>query len=632
MAGKDSNIDHPNRTSSEVLKKQGNRLYKEGRVQQAIKSYLEAAVIAPSDPKPYYNLSAAHFELGDYRQCIQDISQALQRPSQDGSTLRRKLYPRLVKSCLHIKDIPAAEVNCAQMGDNPETAKLIAVCTTYRAASRQSAPAASQMIHQIPRYLPALDINFEYYAVGHDQACAQISLPAKQQESERLAAIFYLHAGSIIPSFAARMIQDTIKRVETALRSGQDLLLWLHIDKHSKEAILRSLRSWQRDVKSTFPVGMMVAIKLIWTSVLELPAVTEQKAFVARFQSMLLENTETIQKLNPAILRRAGLEHIRNMGPERVRKTDIRSLSSIDLDDHGVPYPLAEYLHWNRTNHGPLSFERLLPRPKLTTSLFTMFYKIVLPADRSSQEWGELVYAPLNLTIFIKILIHLHGLGYPAHWLSEPLVQVLKDQVTTSARSPESSPLHIAEAQRQNPTKHLTTAPFMAEMTTLTLVFLPTLPFAVIITTVPEVAQIHEYKITFKILIQPGDRIGLPVFVLIFWDDTLAKGVLGAPLDGFPEIRQILHPDGRLGHTSIPREEVQKLRQQGLRMVTTFQWNAQDSSASLCIPKKVIDDMQQSERWKSAILRTDRWEFASLSVPLLKTKLNTVSEGRRWID
>ncbi|KAL8658086.1 MAG: hypothetical protein Q9226_001290 [Calogaya cf. arnoldii] len=850
MAEKDSNIERPNGASNEALREQGNRLYREGRVQQAIKSYSEAAVIAPSDPKPRSNLSAAHFELGDYRQCIQDISQALQRSSQDGSTLRRKLYPRLVKSCLHIKDIPAAEVSCAQMGDNPETAKLIAVCTTYRAASRQSAPAVSQLIHQIPRYLPALDTNPEYYAVGHDQACAQvneammqraieepislffggigdarnlyatlieiarletldgrpptrkyhatindlkapalardlvvfyllddlskISLSAKQQESEHLAAIFYLYAGSIIPPFAARMIHDTIKRVETALRSEQDLLLWLHIDKHSKEAILRSLKSWQRDVKSTFPVGMMVAMctkhfkdtqagffrnlasvaevhepslqidrktgwrngkahvchhwevnvtlidegwtennryewvygtigfdpfemmkefykftkipkptdatslyeyvaplfrhaalalqqvrdrvtvevtlgevsgildrmrhglldrnssfphsydrihlsnipdyiggplnsilfalpclsqnpaatvtanslrnspafkdvdqfhceylaisdenmisKLMRTSVPELPAVAEHKAFVARYQCMLLENTEIIQKLDPAILRRAGLEHIRDMDPEEVRKTDIRSLSSIDLDDHGIPYPLTEYLHWIRTTQGPLSFDQLLSRPKLTAWLFTMFYKIVLPADRSSQEWGKLIYAPLNLTIFIKILIHLQELGYPAHWLSGALVQILDDQVTTSARPPESSPLNIAEAQRENPTKHLTTAPFMAEMATLTAMFLPTLPFAVITSKLPEVTQIHEYKITFTILTHPGDRIGLPVFVLIFWDDVLARGVLGVLLDGFPEIRQLLHPDGRLRIVNAPRTSLTALR------------------------------------------------------------------------
>ena len=87
-----------------------------------------------------------------------------------------------------------------------------------------------------------------------------MGLSTKQQECKHLAVIFYLYAGAIVPPFAARKIQDAIKRVETAVQSGHDLLLWVHIDKQSEEAILRSLESWQKDIKSTFPVGMMVAM------------------------------------------------------------------------------------------------------------------------------------------------------------------------------------------------------------------------------------------------------------------------------------------------------------------------------------------------------------------------------------
>ena len=72
---------------------------------------------------------------------------------------------------------------------------------------------------------------------------------------------------------------------------------------------------------------------------------------------MLLENTETIQKLNPAILRRAGPEHIRDMDPEVVRKTDIRSLSSIDLPRSRSPslhHPKAP-LHLRWYFHRPIT-------------------------------------------------------------------------------------------------------------------------------------------------------------------------------------------------------------------------------------------------------------------------------------
>lgn len=39
----------------------------------------------------------------------------------------------------------------------------------------------------------------------------------------------------------------------------------------------------------------------------------------------------------------------------------------------------------------------------------------------------------------MSILIHLCSIGYPSHWLSEVFVQVLEDQVVTSARPPNKT-------------------------------------------------------------------------------------------------------------------------------------------------------------------------------------------------
>lgn len=258
------------------------------------------------------------------------------------------------------------------------------------------------------------------------------------------------------------------------------------------------------------------------------------------------------------------------MDPEVLRKSDIRSLSTKDLDDDGIANPLGAYLQWSRTTHEPLSFNKLFPRTKVTKWLCGILFKISLPADRSSQDWNILIYAPLNLAIFIRILIHLHELGYLAHWLSEALVQILEDQVTTFARPPETS-LTIAEARRGNPTKRLTTAPFITEMVTLTAMSLPSLPFGVITSALPNVAHIYRYKIAFKLLTQFGDGISLPVFVLVFWDDVLAETVLGFDFDGYPKLRQILHPDGYTRYIPIQIAKIQEFRQHGLKIITTLQ-------------------------------------------------------------
>ncbi len=257
-------------------------------------------------------------------------------PIQKNSDFRQKLYARLIKSFLYIKDVEAAEANCALLGDHPDRPRLIAACTACKAASRTSSLAVSNLIRALPRYLSTLDDNPEYYPIGHDKACSQIdeqmlrkavkkpislffggigdarnlyatlietarletvdSRPPKRKyhvtindlkapalardlvmfyllddlakmipsggelETEHCTVIFYLFTASILPPFAARRIQHTIKRVEKALGSDEDLLPWIHINHDSRDAILNSLRYWQKDLKSIYTVGKMVTL------------------------------------------------------------------------------------------------------------------------------------------------------------------------------------------------------------------------------------------------------------------------------------------------------------------------------------------------------------------------------------
>ncbi|KAL8948848.1 MAG: hypothetical protein Q9183_007652, partial [Haloplaca sp. 2 TL-2023] len=250
------------------------------------------------------------------------------------------------------------------------------------------------------------------------------------------------------------------------------------------------------------------------TSIPEIPEVAARQGLLTRLKDMLLDNTEVLQKLDPRMLKGAGLEHIAGMDPDTLRKSDIHALSTKDLDDSNVPLSLASYLHWTCPSRDPLPFDELLPHAKVTTWLFSIFFKIATPADRSRQVWEETIYPPLNFTIFFRILIRLHQFGYPAHWLSEALVQILEGEVSTSARSPETSPLSIVEAQRTNPIERLKTAPFVMEMATLTAMFLAMLPFAVMTNVLPDVGQIYEYSIAFELSIYHHRGIGLPVFPL----------------------------------------------------------------------------------------------------------------------
>ncbi|KAL8964200.1 MAG: hypothetical protein Q9183_004624, partial [Haloplaca sp. 2 TL-2023] len=141
---------------------------------RAIDLYSKAAAQAPNDPKPHSNLSAAHFEIGNYRQCIVDISNALSISGDADSDLTEKLLPRIIKSRLHVQDVQAAEAARNQPKDHPNMDKFATACTNIDKARKSSAQAVQELIHGIPRYLSTLDDNPEYYAAGHDTVCSQV--------------------------------------------------------------------------------------------------------------------------------------------------------------------------------------------------------------------------------------------------------------------------------------------------------------------------------------------------------------------------------------------------------------------------------------------------------------------------
>ena len=359
----------------------------------------------------------------------------------------------------------------------------------------------------------------------------------------------------------------------------------------------------------------------------------EREASINKMQEMFRSmSVQDLRSFPSGLLERFGLEHIVNLDPETIKSKDIRSLSTIDLDDDGTINPLAQYLQWSRTSHVPLSYSDLLPRAKLSKWLFTMFFKITVPVNRKGQNWHHtFIYAPLNLTVFFRLLIHLHQVGYLSHWLSEILVQILEDQVVTSARPPQTSPLSIQEAQCEHPMKRLLTAPFVIEMTTLTAMFLPLLPFVVISETLPALDQIHEYTIYMRPFPEePGSHV--PIFVLLFYHESLVEDLYDEGPFGPPELRPILHPEGDKERSQAKLKKLEALRHHGIRLVTTFKWDAEISRATFWMSASTMGEMEDSGQWHCVMWRTDWWEPVSMPIALLRGTGSLVSRGSRWFD
>ncbi|KAG6364994.1 hypothetical protein INS49_006599 [Diaporthe citri] len=86
-----------------------------------------------------------------------------------------------------------------------------------------------------------------------------------------------------------------------------------------------------------------------------------------------------------------------------------------------------------------MTFEQLMPKPKLTHWLHAHFLKLCFPNPLT------LVYAPLNLAVFLRLLVHVVELGYPAHWSSALLAALLEGEIATTARAPYPSARDVVE-------------------------------------------------------------------------------------------------------------------------------------------------------------------------------------------
>jgi hypothetical protein len=253
-----------------------------------------------------------------------------------------------------------------------------------------------------------------------------------------------------------------------------------------------------------------------------------------------------------------------------------------------ITYPLGpDYISWCRALRGRIKFDDLLPRAEIERWLYAHFFKLVLPYPRPRKEYAP-VHAPLNLTIFFRLLVQLHDVGYPGHWLSSVLVNILRDEVTTTARPPRSSPLTIKEASQPNSSRQMSTAPFVAEMSSLARLWLRLLPFGC--PGLPLVPRVFKYSITFPEFYCVD--LFTPQFMLLFWNRKYGK----AP----KEMRSVLLDDEK-GSPKFSR-----IRRHAVHIVTTFTWTQHTRTAGWTMRGDVVENMKQGE-WDAYIWRTNDW-------------------------
>jgi hypothetical protein len=131
-----------------------------------------------------------------------------------------------------------------------------------------------------------------------------------------------------------------------------------------------------------------------------------------------------------------------------------------------------------RKQDPPLALADLASRTDLITWLTRVLLYTILPS--SSKVGNFRARLPNNLVAFISLLIHLRGVGYPAHWMSEFLQAVLSGTLLTGvAPYTDKWPIPVSNTKRRVPVRAVRLDPWTAELETILALAQPALPFHV---------------------------------------------------------------------------------------------------------------------------------------------------------
>jgi hypothetical protein len=97
---------------------------------------------------------------------------------------------------------------------------------------------------------------------------------------------------------------------------------------------------------------------------------------------------------------------------------DLAKVFKVRVDqpaDQDTVMPTCTYYTWHHEPDPPTA-KNLMPRAKLETWLQRLFFKIMMPREKQKIVDQNLIFSPLNVTVFFRLLIRLFDVGYLAHW------------------------------------------------------------------------------------------------------------------------------------------------------------------------------------------------------------------------
>ncbi|KAF9026023.1 hypothetical protein BDZ89DRAFT_1067865 [Hymenopellis radicata] len=176
----------------------------------------------------------------------------------------------------------------------------------------------------------------------------------------------------------------------------------------------------------------------------------------------------------------------------------------------------------------PRPVEELPSRDELTTWLTRVLLNIITPSKTGSGtvRWIRVRF-PNTLALFMGLLLRLHEIGYPSHWISEYLSSVINDTLATDiVPYLGDAPIPLSQMGRRGTSRRrINLDPWSAEFETIVALSFEAIPFPI---SLPEdFAQSYTDIGVFE---APCPTFGAttvmhmygfdPVFTLVFYDET----------------------------------------------------------------------------------------------------------------
>lgn len=182
----------------------------------------------------------------------------------------------------------------------------------------------------------------------------------------------------------------------------------------------------------------------------------------------------------------------------------------------------------------PRPLTELASRDELTTWLTRVLFNTFV-AGRTKDLPGN-VRLPNNLVAFFGLLMHLHRVGFPAHWLSDFLARVLSGRMLSDiAPYTGKWPIPVSDGLHRVRARHVRTDPWLVEFENIIATGYYGIPFAIAtalpvdFSRDPEDIQVWEAKVTRALFVEslspsePTTRLLFYCPALVDPEETIEK-------------------------------------------------------------------------------------------------------------